>query len=47
MLDFVLETVDKLVIKDRCLDSCYVYIIFLGVNQIVSLVMYNYKPKGT
>lgn len=47
MLDFVLETVDKLVIKDICLDSHYVYIIFLDVNQIVTLVMYNYKPKGT
>lgn len=47
MLDFVLDPVDKLVTKDRCLDSHYAYVIFLDINQIVTLVMYNCKPKGT
>lgn len=47
MLDFVLDAVEKLVTKDRCLDSYNTYIIFLDINQIVTLVMYYCKPKRT
>lgn len=45
MLDLVLHA--KLVTKNRCLGSHEVYFIFLDINQIVTLVMYICKLKGT
>lgn len=43
----MLEAKDKLVTKNRGLGSPETYIIFLDINQMVTLVMYNCKLKRT